>query len=521
MKFSHLLFEATNSGAYDGYKEGNNDSRKDIYTGLIKDLIKTINDKILDVMGPNGDGITSDNFEYIRRMYKKELTMWFSRHYADVKSAASTLADLTGAGVFRRIKNIPVFAQKSSAVEKAPFSKSQGFWMLHDNIPASLGMIGETQTAAQYKSTIQEMGKILAAAYDKFGNTENFVRAPTMLDFPEYKDPSKLYYSTDNDQVYKVEKDEYVPASEEDLSRYQDQGIYDDFVQKIKDPQYFEKIKNSGLIKRDQINTINQTSKSFSTEILPELKDAINKIFNEPIYDKSTLLTSPTAKLELFAQVKRLPTSTQQLILSSINTKPTVKSKFYELKHYLASKDYEVIGQDQNYNEVQNKIAQQYKEDLADRGSVVWADKKHQLLQSLLNQVPYSTTVDAVSQFLDKLNNMGYAQQTLFRHLNPNLKPTEAMRQIIDQINQRQGNNSSDNTAANNPLTLISKFPKSHRSTLDQFLRNASKEQLPTAKRIGFLTKLLSLPEQQQAKIVDIISKSPETVLQLINSGKI
>jgi len=632
MKFTNLLFENLSLQQLQDVETK--------YERNIRDLIAMINTYIL----PEYNNVTPQTFEYKRRLYKKLLTQWFSEKYPDLKQNAADIAKEKNNTTFKRISRIPMFAQKNNST---PFTRSEGFWALHDNIPASLYQINKPETAQMYKDTFIELGKRVAKLYDMYGDTTNFktvqsidklpkpgipgivynvkyssnddlsskryfvyddidikdmdtnlptktkyvkaspndyynniVNVNTYEDLPQHGKPKTLYITKDGQHylfrevkvtkgyrpateeeiaadkfidkkhygyynelpeegepnvLYSINKttkqgsdfnelfkwdtntNSYIPASEEDIVRIQEDGVYDDFIEKMKDPNYFDKIKQQNLSKNSQMIAAAKIAKEQSQNILPQLKDEINKV----LYDGNAEMQFPVNKIELFTQLSRLPEIEQMGLVRTIQDSPTKKSKYHTILSFIQNTRALVNTTDVNYNTIYNNIYNQYNIDKNDPKFNSFAKKKFAILTELIKQVPYTTTFEHVNKVLHFLNSLGTAQGPLFNNIDVDDPITLNLRKIESEIQRRQPPKSISNVESKNPLTRLSQFKPSERSVLNAFILSYDKQQFPNEKKIAFLDKLAKLSEDRREKIINIIKKEPNTVIQLINSGKI
>ncbi|MCB1712047.1 MAG: hypothetical protein KDH96_06120 [Candidatus Riesia sp.] len=632
MKFSNLLLENIPS-----------DRLREIeskYEHNIMDLISMINTYIL----PEYQHTSAQTFEYKRRLYKKLLTQWFTKNFPDLKSNATKIANAKKSSSFKRIIKIPTFAQKSSST---PFSRSEGFWALHDNIPSSLYQINKPKLAQLYKDTFLQLGQQVAKLYDTYGDTTNFktvesiedlprpgipdvvynvkyttnsdlsekryfvydnidvtdddtkltsqhkfvkaspnenynniVNVNTFDDLPLRGKPKTLYITKNGDQyVYRevhitkgyrpateeeiaadnfiekkhygffnelpkegepnilysisktnkkgqdfnelfkwsTESNTYVPASESDIIKVQEEGSYDDFIEKMTDPNYFDKIKQQNLDTSNQLSIAAKIAKEESNNILPELKKEVNRV----LFDGNAEMQFPINKLELFTQLSRLPEIEQLGLVHLIKSSPTQKAKYNNILSFIQNTTAQLNTSDVNYNTVYNNILNQFKNDKNDPKTYPFAQKKFDILSQLIKQVPYTTTLEHVNKILQFLNSLGTAQGPLFNKIDEDDPITFNMRKIENEIQNRQSHTPISNVDSKNPLTRLSQFKPSERSVLNTFILSFDKQQFPNEKKIAFLDKLAKLPEDRRVKIINIIQKEPNTVLQLINSGKI
>ncbi len=613
------------------------------YAFNIMDLIHVIETEILPIISD----VTPQTFEYKRRAYKKILTNWFSANISDIKDNARSILKLKKSNTIQRVVNIPLFMQKNA---RTPFSRSEGFWALHDLIPSTLNQINKPEIADSYKKVILKMANLVAEMYDRYGDTTNFQTVQSVDKLPKPGDPDVVYnvlYTTSSDlmnkryfvfddvvisdpdvklpstfefvkatpsdrynkivnidsfddlpkrgasntiyitkngdeYIYKSVKkkkafrpatedeinsyqdniinvgsydgmpytgqegvlyaisktnkqgndfnqlfkwnqttNSYVVASEQDIIKIQEEGAYDDFIEKIKDPLYFDKIKQANIAIHTQSQVALDVAKNESKTIIPELKHELNKLFHDPQYNKASI------KMDIFSQVNRLTEINQQKLLNVISISPTPTSKYNAVLSFLNTTETIIGSKDTNYNTVYNNIYKQFAEDTAAKYS--FAEKKFNIFVKLLKNGEQISTYGDINNLLNKLNSFDSAQRSLLLDIDVNEPPSIILRKLQDALESRQPTQQPtapvkqrpEFVTANNPVALLSEFEKTERSILFKFLGSVNKENLSNEARIRFLNKLLTLPIEKRTKIMDIIQKSPETVLQLINSGKI
>lgn len=95
-------------------------------------------------------GLYEDPTSYNKQM-KRIISRWFAAHSHVIIDAAKPLAKRSSA--CKRISKIPMFAYKSDYAyhqEKQMFLKSDGFWLLHDNIPAACAQLNNPELGQDY-----------------------------------------------------------------------------------------------------------------------------------------------------------------------------------------------------------------------------------------------------------------------------------------------------------------------------------------------------------------------------------
>jgi len=631
MKLKDLILETPKPFSSDKTKN------EEKYVYNIMDLIHVIKSDIL----PQIQNVTPQTYDFKRRLYKKILTDWFSANFSDLKGNVRTVLEYKKSGTFERILKIPLFMQKNS---NTPFSRSEGFWALHDLIPSTLYQLNRPDIAESYKQVILEMARHVAEMYDRYSDDTNFqtvnsvdklpqpgtpgvvynvlyttssdlansryfvyddvvitdpnIKLPSTYkfvsatpsdkskkivnvnsyeDLPARGNPDSVYITKDGEEyVYKLvkikktfrpateneisaykdniinvgsfdgipytgqdgvlyavnktnkqggdfnqlfkwdaQKQSYIVASDEDITKIQEEGVYDDFIEKIKDPLYFDKIKQTNITLNSQSIVALNTAKKENETLLPALKDELNKLFYNSQYNKSSI------KMSMFSQVNQLSDINQQKLLNSLLTSPTPTSKYNTLLTFLKSTETIISAKDVSYNTLYNNIYKQFAEDTA--AKYPFAEKKFNIFLKLLRNGEYISSYGDIDKLLNKLNSFEFAQRSLLLDINVDELPSIILKKLQDVLESRQPTQQIPENPlyAKNPVLLLSKFEKSERSVLDNFLRSSDKESLSNVARIRFLNKLLTLPAEKRTKIMDIIQKSPETVVQLITSGKL
>lgn len=141
--FSQYLMEAiNNTGDFDEIqgRSATFIASTTTFTSEIRSLIAELHGFAQTV----DKGLYEDPTSYNKQM-KRIISRWFAAHGHVIIDAAKPLAKRS-AGC-KRISRIPMFAYKS---ESSPFKKSDGFWMLHDNIPTACTQLGHSELGQDY-----------------------------------------------------------------------------------------------------------------------------------------------------------------------------------------------------------------------------------------------------------------------------------------------------------------------------------------------------------------------------------
>lgn len=212
-----------------------------------------------------------------KRYYRKTLSRWFAEHYPIVKDAASALAKRGSA--LKRISRIPVYGQK---YDVSPFTKGQGYWMLHDNVPQACLQLGEARVGEDYIAAFNRMMKTIA----------------------EGTQTSAL----DN-----------VDQSDEN---------FDSFFFDVKDPNYHEKLKDHTTLKGDQKIDSDQAVSQIMASFSPKER----KILNPVIWESKE-------KLQTLQYLRKLSQKAIDIIIDQISRQSTPKLALMKLEELLKTND--------------------------------------------------------------------------------------------------------------------------------------------------------------------------------------
>lgn len=171
-------------------------------------------------------GLYEDPTSYNKQM-KRIISRWFAAHSHVIIDAAKPLAKRSSA--CKRISKIPMFAYKSDYAyhqEKQMFSKSDGFWLLHDNIPAACAQLNNP-----------ELGKDYITAFNRALESVG-------------KSPKK---DVDPDQP----------------------DYFDDFYYNVNQPDYHERLKQTSAAASEQYKQADQTVQATLATLSPVERKAL------------------------------------------------------------------------------------------------------------------------------------------------------------------------------------------------------------------------------------------------------
>ena len=209
-----------------------------------------------------------------KRYYRRTLSKWFDEHYPTVKDAASALAKRGSA--LKRISKIPVFGHK---YDVSPFTKGQGFWMLHDNVPQACHQLGEARVGDDYITAFNTMIKTIEEGTDK-----------------------------------KITFDE--------------EDVKDVFYYNVMDPKYHEKLKYDTTFKGDQRIDSDQAV----SQVMASFSPRERKILNPVIWESKE-------KLQTLQYLRRLAPKALDIVISELAKQSTPKLALMKLEELLKSND--------------------------------------------------------------------------------------------------------------------------------------------------------------------------------------
>lgn len=243
--FSDYLLEAINdTGSFDEIqgKSATFIASTTTFTSEIRSLIAELHGFAQTV----DKGLYEDPTSYNKQM-KRIISRWFSAHGHVIIDAAKPLAKRSSA--CKRISRIPMFAYKS---ESSPFKKSDGFWMLHDNIPAACTQLNHSELGQDYVTAFNR-------ALEAVG-----------------KSPKK---DVDPDQP----------------------DDFDDFYYNVNQPDYHERLKQSTTVAGEQYKQADQAVQS----TLATLSSVERKALGSMLFDSKNKLSDLHSYMNLSPSYKQ------------------------------------------------------------------------------------------------------------------------------------------------------------------------------------------------------------------------
>lgn len=428
----------------------------------------------------------TDSIEHynLRTLYRRILSRWFREHYETVKDAATSLSKQGSA--LKRISRIPIFSQP---YETSPFTKSQGFWMLHDNIPQALRQLNEPQLSEDYIKTFNEMISYIKQFVILDGGSERFYTVKTYKELPVLGEVGKVYYVKSNKTKYKWDGKTYTETDDHVSTRVNDES--DNFIFNVMDPDYHEKLAQHTGSVGDQTNQFDiEIVKTLAT-LKPHERAFIKRILALIPLDKKV------QRMDIADQFVALqPEARTQLIksLNNVTNDDLLLTKFEEFMKWDNTP-----GNSSDSTTVNSLLFDTLRNDMKSKNNHFDPNEKYDLLLAMTHEHLIPSYVDVINKF----NTLDTSIQGI---IIKKLKTTS--RSLTIEMNDmliQRGVSEDPNKPVpiTNPTQMVGKLDKKYRALGNILLVNTPKD-----KKMEVMTHFASLPDAIKDKIVDAIAKT-------------
>lgn len=480
------LLEAGDFGDFD-------QNEKKTFTGLaskntfvseIRGLLHVIGSILHEYEAANKSDDT-DHYR-LRTLYRRLLSRWFREHYETIKDAATSLSKHGSA--LKRISRIPIFSQP---YETSPFTKSQGFWMLHDNIPQALRQLNEPQLSKDYIDSFNKMISFVKQFVILDGGSESYYTVKNYESLPKIGETGKVYFVKSNKTKYKWDGKTYNETDEHVSTRINDQS--DNFIFNVMDPDYHEKIaQHTGLV-GDQTNQFDQEISKTMESLKPHERAFIKKILVQvPLIDKQK-------RMDIATSFVALDDSARSTLIKSISSFKHPEIQFEKFEEFMKFNNTPKMGASTKNENINVLLLNTLNNDMKSKNNYFDPKEKYDLLLKMTREQLAFSYEDVINKF----NSLDMAVQgiiikklkTTSRSLTYEMNDALIQRGVIEDPNSPK--------PITNPTEMVGKLDKKYRALGHILLVNTPKD-----KRMEVMTHFADLPNDAKDKIVDAIANT-------------